>query len=123
MRLYLDQMFRVELAKLLRAEGHDVLRAAEAGQSVADDAKILRRAIDEGRTLVTLDEHFGDWAILPLDRHPGVIRLKVDPTTTEAAANLLVPFLAAHEQDEIADFLVILSRSTERWIKTAEETM
>jgi hypothetical protein len=24
--------------------------------------------------------HFGDWIVLPLSRHPGVIRLKVDPT-------------------------------------------
>lgn len=33
MKLYLDQMFRVDLAQLLRFKGHDVLRAFEAGQS------------------------------------------------------------------------------------------
>ena len=38
MRLYLDQMFRINLASLLRAEGHNVARAAESGQAVADDA-------------------------------------------------------------------------------------
>lgn len=119
MRLYLDQMLRVDLAELLRSAGHDVLRATEAGQSTADDAQILNRAIDDGRILVTLDEHFGDWAVLPLDKHPGVIRLKIHPTTTSKAAKLLLPFLQSHKQEEFQDHLVILSRVAERWIKTS----
>ena len=119
MRLYLDQMLRVDLAELLRSAGHDVLRATEAGQSTADDAQILNRAIDDGRILVTLDEHFGDWAVLPLDKHPGVIRLKIHPTTTSKAAKLLLPFLPSHKQEEFQDHLVILSRVAERWIKTS----
>lgn len=121
MKLYLDQMFRVELKDLLGAQGHDVLRTAQAGQSTADDAEILQRAIDEDRTLVTLDEHFGDWAILPLTKHPGVIRLKIHPTTTETAANLLLPFLKAHSQEEFQNHLIILARGAVRWIRSAED--
>ena len=119
MRLYLDQMFRVDLAQGLRAEGHDVVRAGEVGQATADDAEILRLAIEQDRTLVTLDEHFGDWAVLPLDSHCGVIRLKIHPTTTDNAARLLIPFLAAHGQEEFQNRLIILSRAAERWVKTA----
>jgi predicted nuclease of predicted toxin-antitoxin system len=122
MRLYLDQMLRVDLAELLRSVGHDVLRPAEVGQSTADDAEILNRAIDDGRTLITLDEHFGDWAVLPLDRHPGVLRLKIHPTTTSNAAKVLFPFLQAHQQEEFQDHLVILSRAAERWIRTSVDT-
>lgn len=118
MKLYLDQMLRVELANSLRSQGHDVLRAEEAGQATADDAEILQRAIDGGRTLVTLDEHFGDWAVLPLDRHSGVVRLKIHPTTTANAERVLLPFLAAHDQHEFQDHLIILSGTAERWIKT-----
>jgi predicted nuclease of predicted toxin-antitoxin system len=65
-RLYLDQCLRSELAGLLRSRGHDVVRAAETGQARADDALVLERAIREERTLVTLDEHFGDWVVLLL---------------------------------------------------------
>ena len=119
MRLYLDQMLRADLAVLLRAEGHDVLRASEAGQSTADDAGILRRAIDDDRTLVTLDEHFGDWAVLPLDRHSGVVRLKIHPTPTSNAASLLIPFLVAHDQEELSSRLIIITPGRERWIATA----
>lgn len=66
LRLYLDQMFGLDVAAALRREGHDVLRAAETGLARADDALILEKAIREERILVTLDEHFGDWVILPL---------------------------------------------------------
>jgi len=97
-----------------------VLCASEAGQETADDAEILHRAIQEERILVTMDEHFGDWAILPLDKHPGVIRLKVHPTTTANIARMLSPFLKAHRSEDLADHLVILSPQAERWIRTSE---
>lgn len=119
MKLYLDQMFRIDLREQLRADGHDVLRAAETGQATADDAEILRFAIADGRTLVTLDEHFGDWAVLPLGEHLGVIRVKTHSATTAEVARLLIPFLRAHEQTEFHNHLVIVSRANERWICTA----
>ena len=55
----------------------------------------LAEAIAENRILVTLDEHFGDWVILPLSKHPGVIRLKINPTTSKNAINLSYHFCAS----------------------------
>ena len=118
MRLYLDQMFRTELADILRNHGHDVMRADEVGQSRADDAEIMTRVVEEGRALITLDEHFGDWAILPLDKHPGVIRLKIHPPLTEKLAECLLPFLRRHEQSALANHLIIIGQQRERWIST-----
>jgi predicted nuclease of predicted toxin-antitoxin system len=60
----------------------------------------LQKAITENRILVTLDEHFGDWVILPLSKHPGVIRLKINPTTSKNATNLLTPFLRLHSSGQ-----------------------
>ena len=96
LNLYLDQMLRLDVAQVLRDEGHDVMRASEVGQARADDYEILQKAIAEDRILVTLDEHFGDWVILPLSKHSGVIRLKINPTTSKNAINLLTPFLSLH---------------------------
>lgn len=120
MRLYLDQMFRTELADILRNSGHDVVRAGEVDQSRADDAEIMARIIEEGRTLITLDEHFGDWAVLPLNRHPGVIRLKIYPPVTEKSAERLLSFLVRHEQSDFTNRLIILGSHRERWITTSE---
>ena len=72
LRIYLDQMFNLDVAQALRKEGYEVIRASEIGQARADDKEILERAISENRILVTLDQHFGDWAVLPLSHHLGV---------------------------------------------------
>ena len=118
-KLYLDQMFRVEVTQSLHEQGYDVIRASETGQARSDDQQILQKAIDENRILITLDEHFGDWVILPLSRHPGVIRIKVHPATSEKVINLLLPFLRMHTQDQFKDHLVILSEKRAKWIRTA----
>jgi predicted nuclease of predicted toxin-antitoxin system len=117
--LYLDQMLRLDVAEALRDEGHDVVRTSEVGQARADDQKILHKAIDENRILVTLDEHFGDWVILPLSEHPGVIRLKINPTTSQNAIDLLLPFLRLHSSNRFKNHLVIISPKRSKWINTA----
>ena len=118
-KLYLDQMFSVGVAQALRDEGYDVVRVSETGHVRADDQQILQKAISENRVLVTLDEHFGDWVILPLSRHPGVIRLKVHPTTSEKVIKLLLPFLRLYTSEQFKDHLVIVSEKRAKWILTA----
>jgi predicted nuclease of predicted toxin-antitoxin system len=118
-KLYLDQMLRLEVAQALKDEGYDVLRASEVGQARADDYQILQKAIVETRILVTLDEHFGDWVILPLSKHTGVIRLKINPTTSKNAIKLLLPFLRLHSSDQLKNYLVILSPKRSKWVYTA----
>jgi predicted nuclease of predicted toxin-antitoxin system len=53
LRLYLDQMFRVDVAQALTQAGHDVIRASEVGQARADDREILEKVISENRILIT----------------------------------------------------------------------
>ncbi len=106
------------MAEALRARGYDVVRAREAGQERADDALILERAGREGRVLVTLDEHFGDWVVLPLSKHGGVIRVKAHPPTAENVVAVLLPLLAGRQQAEFRDCLVIVSPRRARWIRT-----
>jgi len=118
-KLYLDQMFGMDIAQALRDEGHDVLRASEIGQARADDQQILQKAISENRILITLDEHFGDWVVLPLSKHPGVVRLKVNPATSKNILKPLIPFLNLHSMDQFKDHLVILSVKRAKWIHTA----
>jgi predicted nuclease of predicted toxin-antitoxin system len=120
MKLYLDQMLRLDVSEALKNEGYDVLRASEIGQARADDDEILKKAIDENRILVTLDEHFGDWVVLPLRKHPGVIRLKVNPTTSNNIISLLIPFFRTHPAKKFENHLVILSSKRSKWICTSD---
>ena len=118
-KFYLDQMFSVEVAQALSKGGYDLVRASDTGFARADDREILQKAISENRILITLDEHFGDWVILPLSRHPGVIRLKVHPTTSENVLKILVPFLSLHSPEQMRDHLMILSEKRVKWVRTA----
>ena len=117
--LYLDQMFHLDVSQALRSEGYDVIHASEVGQSRADDYQILQKAIADNRILITLDEHFGDWAVLPLSKHPGVIRLKINPTTSKNTIELLLPFLRRHSSAQLVNYLVILSSQRVKWVYTA----
>ena len=117
-KLYLDQMLRLDVTQELRNKGYDVIRASEVGQARADDQEILEKAINKNRILVTLDDHFGDWVILPLSKHPGVIRLKVNPTTSNNIIKLLLPFLRIHSYKQFKNHLVILSAKRAKWIQT-----
>ena len=119
LKLYLDQMLRLDVAQALRDEGHDVMRASEVGQARADDYEILQKAISENRILITLDEHFGDWVVLPLSKHPGVIRLKVNPATSKNAISLILPFLRLYSSEHFRNRLVILSSKRAKWVHTA----
>ncbi|MBU1713459.1 MAG: DUF5615 family PIN-like protein [Proteobacteria bacterium] len=111
-------MLRLDVALSLINDGHNVIRASDIGQSRADDRQILQKAIEENRVLVTLDEHFGDWVILPLCKHPGVIRLKVNPATSNNIIKILLPFLRLHTFEQFKDYLVILSLKRAKWVYT-----
>ena len=114
----LDQMFDHLVLDGIRQEGYDVVSVSEIGMARADDAEIMQWAINNKHVVITLDEHFGDWAVLPLARHPGVIRLKVNPTTTEATLSLLLPFLKRHASRDFDSYLIIVRKQRARWIKT-----
>jgi hypothetical protein len=51
-----------------------VTRATEVEQARANERLVLNRPVCERRLLVTLDEHFGDWVVLPLSEACGVSR-------------------------------------------------
>ena len=119
MNLLLDQMLDEDVAIALRAEGHDVLCVRAFDMQEAEDDEILNKAVESRRILVTLDEHFGDWVVLPLSHHSGVIRIKADPTNTDVVLGLLLPFLGRHATESFTDLLIIVKPHHVRWIRTA----
>jgi len=119
LRLLLDQMIDGEVAETLRDGGYDVIRVSAIGMSRADDSEILQQAIRDNRILITLDEHFGDWCVLPLSQHPGVIRIKANPAVTKTILSVLRPFLASHLNTTFTNRLVIVGTKRLRWISTS----
>ena len=112
-------MIGEDVAEALGSRGYDVVRVSAIGMSRSDDAEILEEAIRNDRILITLDDHFGDWAVLPLSDQPGVIRIRANPATGKTIISLLNGFFDQHEQHDLSNTLVILSTRT-RWISTKE---
>lgn len=74
MRLLLDTCVWGGAAKTLRLQGHDVVWTGEWGHDPGD-GEILKYAIEEARTLVTLDKDFGELAVVHGIQHHGIIRV------------------------------------------------
>ena len=120
MKILLDQMFGVDIRQFLQTAGFDVLSVSQLGMARADDAEILQTAIKEKRILITLDEHFGDWGVLPLKQHYGVIRIKVKPAISSNIVRVLGGFLNKFKDRNYDNLLVIASERGVRWISTCE---
>lgn len=64
-RFLLDQMLDIDVADAIRQAGFAAVRVSELGMACSEDDEILAASIVRDEILITLDEHFGDWAILP----------------------------------------------------------
>lgn len=118
--LMLDQMIDACVARSLELKGYKIVRVADLDMARAEDDEILKKAVELDIPLVTLDEHFGDWAVLPLQKHAGVIRLKCNPATSPNIERLLLSFLSEHKRKSFRNMLVIVTSSKIRWIKTGD---
>ena len=74
MKLLLDACVWPGAVAELASNGHDVVWAGD-WQGSPTDVEILARALDEKRTVVTLDKDFGELAIAFGHAHCGIIRI------------------------------------------------
>jgi predicted nuclease of predicted toxin-antitoxin system len=119
-RFLLDQMLDADVADALNQHGFSALRVSVLGMARSADDEILAAAIEQGQILITLDEDFGDWAVLPLQHHPGVIRVKANPATTRNILSVLLPFLKKYSSVNFKDTLVIISERGIRRVHTGD---
>jgi predicted nuclease of predicted toxin-antitoxin system len=99
MRLLLDQGLPRSAARLLREAGIDTVHVGEIGCSTADDATILQRGRDEGRTVITLDADFHALLALSQATAPSVIRIREEGLYGQKAAELIQAVLLRCAED------------------------
>jgi predicted nuclease of predicted toxin-antitoxin system len=68
----------------LRENGHDVLTAAEAGLSQAEDGDLLRFAAGATRGLLSRDKGFGNLVFQEGLPNNGIVLLRITPSTQRA---------------------------------------
>ena len=74
--LKLDENMPEVVASILRDAGHNVALARDEHLTGANDERILKAAMSEGRALVTFDLHFSDIRRHPPADTPGIVVLR-----------------------------------------------
>ena len=107
MKFLADQDVFALTIKLISALGHDVIPVAQLGLAQADDAALLRVAHEQGRVFITRDRDFGALVFVQ-GAGPGVIYLRILPTTHDAVHAELARVLTLYNEPELqASFIVI----------------
>lgn len=114
MRLFADECVYSVTIKTLRAWGHDVETAQEAGLSGHNDNELLQYAISQNRILISIDMDFSNALRFVPSSHTGIIILKIRPSTIDNVHQVLKQFLDQNTEDEVHHSLVIADQSKYR---------
>jgi predicted nuclease of predicted toxin-antitoxin system len=107
MKFLVDQDVYASTIGFLSGLTHDIVRAAELGLAQADDAELLRVAREQERIFLTRDRDFGTLVFVQ-GSGPGVIYLRVLPSTQNAVHAELERVLTLYSEHELqASFVVI----------------
>ena len=107
MRFLADQDVYATTIGFLSGLGHDVVPAAQLGLAQAKDFELLRIAHEQGRIFVTRDRDFGGLVFVE-GRGPGVVYLRILPSTQNAVHVELERVLTLYAEHELqVSFIVI----------------
>ena len=110
MRFLVDMPLSPALARWLAEKGHDSVHASEIGLSSATDTQVIKRAKNEGRTIVTAHLDYPHLLALAGATEPSVILFR-DGDWSEADAIVRVgDVLEALTPKEIGQSIVVIER-------------
>jgi predicted nuclease of predicted toxin-antitoxin system len=117
----LDENIPPPIANYLSLKRPDwtVRHVRDIGLRGASDKAVFDWAQKNRSIVITFDEDFADARMFPAGTHAGVIRLRVWPTTVEAAEAGLDRLLNTTEDSTLIGSLVIIDRARVRVRRSA----
>lgn len=109
MRFLVDECTGPAVARWLTELGHDVLAVHDWARGEAD-TRILERAVQEHRIIITNDKDFGDHVFRDRLQHCGVILLRLTNNRVANRIRVLDDLLRTYS-DSLADRVVVLTDS------------
>lgn len=98
-RILLDQGLPAPAAQILRTSGWDAIHLRELSMQQASDPEILAMALQQSRTIITLDRDFPQMLALTAAERPSVVLIRQQRLRTAEVASLLDAIWQAHEPD------------------------
>lgn len=77
MRFKIDENLPIDVAELLRHEGHNAITVVDQDLGGEADSHIVRVCQQEERALITLDTDFADIRAYPPKQFPGLVVLRL----------------------------------------------
>jgi len=114
MKLLLDQDIYAVTARFLKAQGYDVITAAEVNLSRSADTELLDFAREHKRILITRDRDFGGF-IFVHSFGSGVIYLRMMPSTLDAVHRELGRVLTIYSLEQLAGAFVVVEPGRHRF--------
>ncbi|MDO8487599.1 MAG: DUF5615 family PIN-like protein [Candidatus Curtissbacteria bacterium] len=104
-----DESLEYSIVLWLRSLNYDVTSIAEDCPSV-EDGKVLKKATQENRIIITNDKDFGDLVFLNKLSHKGVILLRFRTEEVETKIKFLKSFLNNYS-DKITNRFTVIDES------------
>jgi predicted nuclease of predicted toxin-antitoxin system len=113
MKFLADQDVWAATTTFLRNLGHDVVTATELGMAQAEDVDLLATARQQGRIFVTRDRDYGGLVFIK-GNAPGVVYLRVLPSTRDAVHAELERVLSLYTESELQNSFVVVEPGRHR---------
>ena len=101
MKLLTDHDIYKVTVDFLKSRGHDVITAKDISAHQNLDEKLLKDAMDLNRLLITRDKDFGMLVFLKKELCPGIIFLRIMPSTINEVHNELDKVLEKYNENDL----------------------
>ena len=109
-RFLADENIPPAVIDYLQGKGFDVRAIREFVPAGSPDSEVIGVARREGMILLTFDKHFANILLYPLQRHAGIIRIRLHPPLIEDILGALENFFKNVDLAGLKGSLVILER-------------
>ena len=123
MRFLVDVGVSLSTVKVLREEGHDAVHLREQGLQRLPDEKILEKAKQENRIVLTFDLDFANLLVLGMAQSPSVMIFRLNDETPASVIPRMLSVIQERRQEleEGAIIMVEDSRYRLRRLPVKEE--
>src|SRR3990170_3934373 len=106
MRFLVDECTGPAVAHWLRRQNHNVISVFDEMRG-ADDRKVIQKAFEQDRILITNDKDFGDLVFREKMPHKGVILLRLEDERPANKIAVLKHLLEKYEKSLPGNFIVV----------------
>ena len=111
MKFLADENIFPQVISCLRKSGHDVKSVKESCPPKTSDDIIVNLALNEKRTIVTFDKHFGNIIKYPPENLFGIILIRIHPPLLEDIFLAIDNLFKRYQSDSFEGKLIVLSRT------------